>query len=502
MSGGIDHHFETKEITKMRNNILNLLPYTGKQIFSRLTFTFLIAAQSIAARNVEITQFGAVGDAATLNTKALQMAIDTCAKTGGGEVTVPPGTYITGTIYLRSNVELHLCRGSIIRGSYRNPEDYPTRSLIVADSIENAGISGSGIIDGNARHPEFQKNYRLNDGKRPYAIYYKDCKRMSLRDIEVRDAAGWTIRLFHCDGVIVDGISIFSLSMGNNDGIDVDARNVNITNCHIECDDDGICLKSDDPNFMVENITVTNCIIASNCNPIKFGTASWAGFRNITFSNCVIRPTTESNIWDWSKEYRHIAPKTHTGLSGIAIESVDGGIIEQVTFNNISMEGIITPIFICLNHRRMNQHSGQSGIIRNLLFSNITAKAEGIIPTLIAGTPTGRITDITLRDITVEHAGGEKAMTKSLPENLKGYPENRMYGKENPAGGLYIRHADNILIENFRIRQRNTDERPSVFLDDATDIHIEKLQSTGSIAKKMIEHSKCSNITIDGRVVK
>ena len=392
MSGGIDHHFETKEITKMRNNILNLLPYTGKQIFSRLTFTFLIAAQSIAARNVEITQFGAVGDAATLNTKALQMAIDTCAETGGGEVTVPPGTYITGTIYLRSNVELHLCRGSIIRGSYRNPEDYPTRSLIVADSIENAGISGSGIIDGNAQHPEFQKNYRLNDGKRPYAIYYKDCKRMSLRYIEVRDAAGWTIRLFHCDGVIVDGISIFSLSMGNNDGIDVDARNVNITNCHIECDDDGICLKSDDPNFMVENITVTNCIIASNCNPIKFGTASWAGFRNITFSNCVIRPTTESNIWDWSKEYRHIAPKTHTGLSGIAIESVDGGIIEQVTFNNISMEGIITPIFICLNHRRMNQHSGQSGIIRNLLFSNITAKAEGIIPTLIAGTPTGRIT--------------------------------------------------------------------------------------------------------------
>lgn len=93
------------------------------------------------------------------------------------------------------------------------------------------------------------------------------------------------------------------------------------------------------------------------------------------------------------------------------------------------MEGIITPIFICLNHRRMNQHSGQSGIIRNLLFSNITAKAEGIIPTLIAGTPTGRITDITLRDITVEHAG-VKAMTKSLPENLKGYPENRMYGKE------------------------------------------------------------------------
>lgn len=369
----------------MRNTIMNLLPNKGKRILNGLTITILLAAQNLAANNVEVTKFGAVGDAVTLNTKALQKAIDTCAETGGGEVVVSPGTYITGTIYLRSNVELRLCRGAIIRGSYHNPEHYSARSLIVADSIENAGISGPGIIDGNARHPEFQKKYQLNDGKRPYAIYYKDSKRMSLRDVEVRDAAGWTIRLFRCDGVIVDGISIFSLSMGNNDGIDVDARNVNITNCHIECDDDGICLKSDDPDFMVENITVTNCIIASNCNPIKFGTASWAGFRNITFSNCVIRPTTESNIWDWSTEYRHVAPKTKTGLAGIAIESVDGGIIEQVTFNNITMEGIITPIFICLNHRRMNKHTGESGIIRNLMFSNIIAKAEGIIPTLIAG---------------------------------------------------------------------------------------------------------------------
>lgn len=486
----------------MRNTIMNLLPNKGKRILNGLTITILLAAQNLAANNVEVTKFGAVGDAVTLNTKALQKAIDTCAETGGGEVVVSPGTYITGTIYLRSNVELRLCRGAIIRGSYHNPEHYSARSLIVADSIENAGISGPGIIDGNARHPELQKKYQLNDGKRPYAIYYKDSKRMSLRDVEVRDAAGWTIRLFRCDGVIVDGISIFSLSMGNNDGIDVDARNVNITNCHIECDDDGICLKSDDPDFMVENITVTNCIIASNCNPIKFGTASWAGFRNITFSNCVIRPTTESNIWDWSTEYRHVAPKTKTGLAGIAIESVDGGIIEQVTFNNITMEGIITPIFICLNHRRMNQHTGESGIIRNLMFSNIIAKAEGIIPTLIAGTPTGRITDITLRDITVEHAGGEKAMTKAVPENLKGYPENRMYGRENPAGGLYIRHADNIRVENFRVRQRNTDERPAVFLDDATDIHIEKLQSTGSTAKNRVQTTRCDQITLDGKAVK
>lgn len=499
-------NFVPKESLKaqlnMENKLKNRLPKIKKCLAGGIFIASILLSQNVMARNVDVTEFGAKGDATTLNTKALQKAIDTCNETGGGEVTVPPGIYLTGTIYLRDNVELRLCRGATIRGSHRNPEDYSAFAVIIADSIENAGISGNGTVDGNARHPEFQKKYRINDGKRPYAIFYKDSKKMTLRDIEVRDAAGWTIRLFRCDGVIVEGISVYSLAMGNNDGIDVDARNVIITGCVFECDDDGICLKSDDPNFLPENITITNCIIASNCNPIKFGTASWAGFRNITISNCVIRPTTESNIWDWSREYRHIAPKTKTGLAGIAIECVDGGIIEHVTISNITMEGIITPIFVCLNHRRMNYHNGTSGIIRDLHFSNITAVAEGIIPTLIAGTPTGRISDITLRDITVEHAGGEQEMTEAVPENLKGYPENRMYGRKNPAGGLYIRHADNIRVENYRVRQRNKDERPAIFLDDATDIHLEKLQSTGSTSKSIIKTQKCDNITLDGQPVK
>lgn len=453
---------------------------------------------SARADNTNVSQFGTVGNGKTFDTQALQKAIDSCHQTGGGQVTVPPGTYLTGTLYLKSNVELYLSRGAVLLGSPRNPQDYPVRSLIVADSIENAGISGEGIIDGQARHPEFQKHYRLNDGKRPYAIFYKDCRRMSLRNVEVRDAAGWTIRLFRCDGVNIDGIRIHSLSMGNNDGIDVDARNVNINNCHIECDDDGICLKSDDPDFLPENIVVSNCIIASNCNPIKLGTASWAGFRNVNISNCVIRPTTESNIWDWSKEYRQVPPNTKTGLAGIAIESVDGGIIENIICSNITMEGIITPIFICLNHRRMNKHTGTPGVIRRVQFNNIVAVANGIIPTLISGTPQGRISDIVLRDILVEHAGGEAEMKEALPENLNGYPENRMYGHTNPAGGLYVRHADNIVIENFQVSQRQPDARPAVFLDDVNGVQIEKLQSKNSTAKQPVQTTGCKEVFLDG----
>lgn len=445
---------------------------------------FMFSSLGLMAKNVDIIDFGVVGDGVTLNTEALQRAIDACAESGGGEVLVPPGKYVTGTIYLRSHVELRLSRGATILGSTDNPKDYPVRALIYAEGIEDAGISGSGIIDGQARHPEFvAKGYRVNDGRRPLGIHFKDCRRMSLTDFEIRDVGSWTIRLLRCDEVNINGISIFCLAQGNNDGIDVDAKNVTISNCRIECDDDGICMKSDYADFLPENITITNCVIASNCNPIKFGTSSRAGFRNVVVSNCVIRRPTESNIWDWSKEYRQIAPGTFTGLAGIAIESADGGVIEHLNFTNIAMEGIITPIFICLNQRR----GTGTGVIRDIHISNITAVAEGIIPCIITGIPGSRVSDITLRDISVEHAGGEQPMEGRLPENLDGYPENRMFGRYNPAGGLYVRHADNIIVENFRIRQRNTDFRPPVVLDDVTNFRARELQSEGSESPVMIQ---------------
>lgn len=138
---------------------------------------------------------------------------------------------------------------------------------------------------------------------------------------------------------------------------------------------------------MPENITVTNCIIGSNCNPIKLGTSSYCGFRNVTFSNIVILPPTKSNVWDWSKEYREVPKGQLTGLAGIAVEAVDGGHIENLHFNNISMTGVITPIFVCLNKRN------GVGSVKNLVFSNITAKAHGIIPYLSLPFPESILTE-------------------------------------------------------------------------------------------------------------
>ena len=450
------------------------------------------------AENVTVTDFGAKGDGVTLNTAALQRAIDACAESGGGEVIVPPGRFLTGTLFLRSHVELVIQRGATILGSTRIPADYPVRTLIYAEGIEDAGISGQGVIDGQARHPDYiAQGFVVNDDVRPLGIHLQDCKNMSIRDIQLRDIDCWTLRLFRCDGVRIDNIRIYCLLQGNNDGIDVDAKNVTITNCLIECDDDGICLKSDDPDFMPENITVSNCVIASNCNPIKLGTASYAGFRNVTMSNIVIRRTTESNVWDWSTEYDKVAPGTMTGLAGIAIESTDGGLIEHLSFSNIVMEGVITPIFIYMGDRK----NRDSGIIRDIDFSNIKAVCESNIPCLISGMPNHRITDINLRDITVEHQGGEAIMTEPLQENTSGYPENRMFGRKNPAGALYIRHADNIKVVNLNARQRELDHRPVVVANDVNGLQVNELRYTGSDGVK-VQAIGSREVYLDNNVIK
>ena len=443
------------------------------------------------ARNVSVLDFGAVGDAKTLNTQALQRAIDACAETGGGIVNVPVGVYLTGTIYLRSHVELSLDRGAVIRGSLRIPEDYPVLALIYAEDIEDAGISGQGTVDGQSNDPYYER-FELNDNKRPLGIFFNRCQHISVRDIHIINAGSWTLRFLGCDTVDVNGVTINSLKQGNNDGIDVDARNVTISNCRIFSDDDGICLKSDLSDFLPENITVTNCVIASNCNPIKLGTASCAGFKNVTFSNIAIHRTTESNEWDWSTEYRKVEPGTFTGLSGIAVECADGGVLENLSFTNIVMEGIITPIFVMLNHR-----SGDKGVIKDLQFSHITAKAEGIIPCLITGMADAHIQGVILRDIIVEHAGGEDVMTDRLPENKDGYPENRMFGKFNPAGGLYVRHADNVMVENLQVRQRSLDHRPAVVLDDVNDFSLRGLKTANMDAREMVQAIESTNVKIE-----
>ena len=426
-------------------------------------------------------------------TKILQKAIDKCAESGGGTVTIPSGTFVTGSVALKDGVELHLSGGTVLKGSVNHPDDYRVgRGIITGKDVKGCSITGCGVIDGQGWHENFQR-YGNNQGNRPHAIFFEDCTDVIVKDVNVKNAAWWSFRLFRCDGVTIDNVKVYSHSIVNNDGIDVDARNVTISNCRVDSDDDGICLKSDDPNFMVENVVITNCIIGSNCNPIKFGTSSYCGFRNITVSNCVIHRPSESNVWDWSNEYPGVEKGELTGLAGIAVESVDGGIIENLHFSNISMTGIITPIFICLNGRH------GVGSLRNVTVQGLTAKALGQIPSLISGVPGGIIDGVTLRDIWVEHRGGAgpEIANAKLKENLSGYPENRMYGNTNPANGLYVRHAKNVIIDNYRVSLLNEDCRTAVVMEDVTDAEIGNVTTTDpNLDKPLLKLINCRDFFI------
>lgn len=462
--------------------------------------TILFGMDTLCATNVLATQFGAVADGRTESTKALQKAIDECAASGGGVVTFAPGRYLTGTLFLRSHVELHLERGAYILGDTRVTDRnlYPRRGLIYAEDIEDAGISGQGTIDGQSDTEAFlAQGFRVNDGKRPNGLYFYRCRNISFSDFNLLNAGSWTFRLQECDGVRITGINLRSLAQGNNDGIDVDARNVTIANCHIEAEDDGICLKSDNPDFMPENITVTNCVIASNCNPIKFGTASYAGFRNVVISNCVVHRTTETNIWHWEEQYDDLPRGVLTGLAGIAIESADGGLIEHVAISNIAMDGIITPIFICLNKR----HGDGKGVIRDVTISDLTATCEGNIPCLISGIPGSRISDVMLRNIHVEHQGGQHPMTERLRESLTDYPENRMYGRRNPACGLFVRHADNVRVQGFTAKMRQPDERPAIVADDVNGLAVSDL-SYSQVKGRPVNNIESTAITLNNIEIK
>ena len=160
-------------------------------------------------------------------------------------------------------------------------------------------MTGLGTINGQGFHPNFQHGNDSKGGpRRPKIIYFMSCNNVRVQDVTLRNSAYWTQDYEKCDGVIVRGVKVYCHSNWNNDGIDIDSRNVVVSDCLIDCDDDALCLKSD-TDTPCENVTVTNCVLKSNCNAIKFGTSSYSGFKNVTITNCVIDRASEDHIRQW-----------------------------------------------------------------------------------------------------------------------------------------------------------------------------------------------------------
>ena len=440
----------------------------------------------------------------SMGTKDIQSLINKVSAKGGGRITFPKGEYNTGQLELKSGVELHLEEGAVILGS-TSPYDYnkvetkqsagderkdnSQLGLIIAKDAHDIAITGSGTIDGQGlalaltidslHHigeridPNYNKRrQRPSELVRPTLFNLVDSKDVRIEGIYLRNSAGWGLSFHQCTDVKLSGLDIYNRAYWNNDGIDLtDCKQVLIENCRVNSADDGICLKSYNPESCNEDINIRNCEIRSSASAIKFGTASYGGFRNISISSIRVIDTFRS---------------------ALAIESVDGAIIEDVSADDIIAKNTGNALFI-----RLGQRSGdRKGAIRNIRITNLTAQIpferpdinydlrgpevdyfHNVHPAPICGIPDNPVENIYLENINITYPGrATKGMAYvplwrkgDVPEQIDKYPEFTMFG-ELPAWGFYLRHVRNITLKNVQLSLADEDFRPAIVEDDVENM--------------------------------
>ncbi len=419
-----------------------------------------------------VKRFGAAGDGELKDTGAIQKAVDAASAAGGGTVLFPAGTYLTGTIFLKSKVTLHLAAGATLLGS-TDLEDYPHRSpkirsytdnyadqcILYGEELENIAIVGRGVIDGQGA--SFKSRTYKN---RPYIIRIFTSRNILVGGITLRNSAMWVQHYLGCENVTLRGLTVHSRCNANNDMIDIDGcRNVRISDCYGESDDDSITLKSTSEH-PCENVAINNCVVSSRCNAIKMGTETHGGFRNIAISNCSV---------------------FRTGLAGVALEIVDGGTLDGVTVSNITMRGVRSPIFLRLGNRarvfKKDMPKPGMGSFRNVNISNILATGATNQGCPISGLPGYPIENVSLSSIQITFAGGGTVedSARAVPEKPSSYPECTMFGKL-PAYGFFCRHVKGLTLNNIDLRFAQPDLRPALFLEDVQDLDVSGLKAQSS----------------------
>ncbi len=434
-----------------------------------------------------ILDYGAIPDGKTLNTAAIQRAIDDTFRTGGGIVYAPPGIFLIGGIDLKSRVTLFLEAGCVLLGS-KSIDDYgyhPGPSMkgdanghhvIFAQNADDVTLCGLGAIDGqgqsywepNPNHAtpspdEAWKDgathyYRVKNGNRRPSpmVEFAQCRNVRISGVTLRNSAGWTLRPVACETVVIDGVRIRNPSYGvNTDGMDITASSdVFVSNCDIATGDDAICLKSENPYGAVlptRNITVTNCTLTTSCNGFKLGTASHGAFENIVFSNSVI--------------YSAASPIDARVEGGINVEVVDGGSADGVVISNIRMQNVRSPIFVRLGQRK----TSRATFLRNVIIDGVDAEGA-IMGSSITGVPGLRPSAIAISNCRIRTVAGGEAnwALREMPEVANKYPQAEMMGRL-PAYGFYIRHADRVRLRDIEVITDKPDGRPAIVCDDVND---------------------------------
>jgi polygalacturonase len=469
-----------------------------------LSVTACVAMAADDSYNVR--NFGAMGDGTTLDSPAIDKAIDAAAAGGGGTVLVPAGTYLSGSIHLKSNIHLLIDAGATILGAPQDMNAYDEtepftlggyqdgghcffhNSLIWGENLTNVFITGNGMINGAGltrsdgildRMVGFNKfNPPVTNAAPPVrlgnkAIALKLCRNVVIRDVTIYHGGHFAILVTGCDNMTVDNVTMDT----DRDGIDIDCcRNTMVSNCRINSpNDDGLCPKS---TFALgewrptENLTIVNCQVSgfalgtlldgtmkpsrAHNGRIKFGTESSGGFRNCTVANCTFR-----------------------SCRGLALEEVDGGIMENITINNITMMDVPDyAIYITTGSRNRTPNLTTSSTARNILISNVIIDGVGKMSGIqIMGLPDVPVEGIRLENIRLTSNGGGTADDAAIkPKELgKGYPEPGKIGVL-PAYGIFARHVHGLELANINVNFTTNDLRPAAAFADIQGLEIDNFK--------------------------
>lgn len=481
-----------------------------KIIMMFLMMVGLMAHASSADYNVR--DYGAKGDGKTLDHQAINAAIDSCVAHGGGRVVVPAGTYLCGSIRMKSHVELHLSAGAKILAapasmkaydeaeSWEGPayqdggHTYFKNSLIYAIGQEHVSVTGRGMIDGQGlTKKDTEKGGVVNGGNigtGDKAIAFKLCRNILIRDVTIYRGGHFAIILTGCELGTVDNVTIDT----NRDGFDIDCcKYLSVSNCKINTPrDDALVLKSSyalKKPVITEHIAITNCVITGYklgslldgsyipepvswvCGRFKLGTESNGGYKNISLSN-----------------------STFMYSSGLAFEEVDQGIMENITVSNITMNHVHHyPIYIttgCRNRGPKERTTVSTG--RDIMISNMVANdVDSLAGIIVTGMPDEPLRNITLSNIQLQFRGGGRAelAKREYREQGKNYPEAK-FAKETPAYGLFARHVDGLEVNNVTFRTMKPEYRPAAMLVDVKNESITNLKADLQKGAKLIVKMK------------
>jgi polygalacturonase len=478
----------------MNHRTLLLLRALTVFVLSLTTYGSMHAASGI----YNVRDFGAKGDGSTLDSPAINAAIEAASGDGGGQVLLPAGTYLSGSIRLKSNIDLHLAAGAKIlatkdatRYDASEPFNFPEyqdgghtyfhNSLIWAEGQTNVSITGHGLIDGEGltrKDTEKAGNVQGGSiGRGDKAIALKSCRQVTIRDITIFRGGHFAIIMTGCDLSTIDNVTIDT----NRDGFDIDCcKYMTISNCKINTpSDDALVLKSSyalKRPVLTEHIAITNCNITGYkcgtlldgtyvpepvgwvCGRFKLGTESNGGYRNISLTNC-----------------------TFIYSSGLAFEEVDQGRMENIVVSNITMSHVHHyPIYITTGRRnRGPKEVTRPSTARDIQISNVIADdCDSLCSIIVTGMPGVPIQNVWLSNIRLYFKGGgtRDLAQKDYREQGTHYPEPKFAGW-TPAYGLYARHVDGLHINDLTFRYERPDYRPAVVLDDVENVSIQHLDA-------------------------